>query len=1183
MTSATEKKFIDISNRVLLKILKTRDLESNFWIKPRKMSGYLFPDMKKDEIEKIYTQLIFKNIGNKNWNVEKTSNIDIDVLLPPSCEFVIKQKLANIDHPKYTIQYIRTILDGQKNIEYILRNESEPFSKEKIEILPISQFVYKGPGIFLNKQTNDLFLDFDSDLEKWENIVFGPNTFFTDKKERFFGKKEFLHGEKVTERKLNEIKEQSIDKRFIWKNEKAFPYNSIPTKKEELNREFFFHQRNEKNKKTDLRFDLTKNKIYKSNTIIPVSEYSSIPYITQKNWYKIFKAQIENTLNNETDLTKIKISIPSFIIGNTKNEPLYSSLSQLDYQNISDLALQHNNSQKKQNNFHFIPWTQTTISELSVKNTIINGIYKKNLTLYKTSKQFNTDLFNLKEKTLNTTQLNQFNFRKNDIKETFQESWQSVTPESWMMIYKICFALWLQEIAKDFYKKYGKEILFYVIDLFAALGFDTREVLDQLQLGNSQNSLRIIEKTKKRFDNVAGIDSILPELSEIVWFLRNSARGSKIPKGLLFIGPPGTGKTFLVQAIAGEAQIPVVVQSASALTDMEEKQSGSQRLKNLFEKARELAPCILFIDEIDTLGAARENVMVNTMGENGLLESIYQVSSTKELEENNFISKPKLNGVEDENWKKDQDSSQINEQGVSNIFQSHQEKNQIKQQRLALLMQFLVEMDGLKSLNGVVVIGATNRASVLDPAFTRPGRFEKILEIGLPSKQKRIDILQLYSQNLGIKSNISWDYLGYMTEGLSAADLAAAMNQSSLKAILEETIHTIETIEYGLNTITRQNLITKKPNLKEYKDPFFIKRLASYQAGKAIIHSLLPNHPAITSLSLWPEKNITGFRSKKFKIENISKADLENLIIGLYGGKASEIITLINSEQEISKQAREVETSFFYWESNLGVEDLRTASNLIISMIENWYFYSKKLLFRKSNQITQNQNQYEIQDPLLLDLFQTLYENFKLETKQTRNFENNSQNWLIPCWWQEEIKKYSELIDPAYAQWYRIYLPDPEETERNEEWIPPDQYYNNTKNLQNISNIFIKIKNKREITWNDFYKIDRDYIYQSLVNNSFNKAFCILDKNRELVDYIADYLIRFGTLRQPEMVKILKDFSALNFDKSKEYKSGMNLTMSPKEKNKKNYIYNFEKNWGAFSRRKKTHFINFDFMKKGLN
>jgi ATP-dependent Zn protease len=809
---------------------------------------------------------------------------------------------------------------------------------------------------------------------------------------------------------------------------------------------------------------------------------------------------------------------------------------------------------------NFIPYTETYLQTHKFNTQLTSGTYKKSNSVFTKSKNL-----------------------------PFQDTWEPLTVQSWLIVSQVGFSFLIFKILKGLADNYGRELLVYLLDLVALLGFLDDDLKQEIEIlmGQREKGFRLIYKNQKSFKDIAGMKSLLPEIVEIVWFLRNSARefalSQTLPKGILLTGPPGTGKTLLVQALAGEAQVPVLALSGSSL--LEPGESGALKLEILFQEARRVAPCIVFIDEIDTLAQKREQVLQNSMGTDERLESMLNSP---------ILSQSKATLVFQDTHNTLNGSESHQNYFTNNVTEEIQAKQDLRREKLRILMQFLVELDGIQARNGVIVIGATNRPEMLDLAILRPGRFDRILELGLPGPEKRVDILKLYAQRLGYDRNLSWNYLSQLTEGFSAADLAGVMNQSCLKAILLESHHTLESIEHGIDRITISetralysqtgsvNNLAEDSNLfpsldhriknsgtimqgandinpeshkiknfgtnsipnkiweqldqpdrtkKQYSTS--VLRLAYFQAGKIVLSTLLPHQPPVLLAHLWPrQSNLRSVQiarnTQKYSFRFARKGELEHRIIGCYGGKAAEILFLQKFDSSDS----------YINLSDIGIEDLSFAQLLIRLMIDKWAFYSSSLGAKTLTEIADNKNFQEYKN--LVDKINFLDQTGKdvesINSEQmfeVNNFEKNTSEFitlndeyaekysLIP-WWQYQISNELEFSTRTFSNWYRLYLPDPQEKERNLEWSAPDEFFHKNDKLNAITNSFA---GSTDPNWNDLISIKRDYQIHCFVLQSFNKAIKLLDKNREFLDEIAYKLIQKEILRKYEIESIKNRFT----------------------------------------------------------
>ncbi len=290
------------------------------------------------------------------------------------------------------------------------------------------------------------------------------------------------------------------------------------------------------------------------------------------------------------------------------------------------------------------------------------------------------------------------------------------------------------------------------------------------------------------FDDVAGVDEAKTELYEIVDFLQHQTKysllGAKIPKGVLLVGPPGTGKTLLAKAIAGEAQVPFFSISGSEFIEMFVG-VGASRVRDLFERAKKQAPAIVFIDELDALGKSRTAAGTFTGGND---------------------------------------------------------------EREQTLNQLLAEMDGFESNTGVILLAATNRPEILDPALLRPGRFDRQIVVDRPDKSGRLAILQVHAQNVSLATDVDLDKLAARTPGFAGADLANLINEAALLAARHDrNLVTMadfnEAIERVLTGLEKRSRV-----LNEVEK----KTVAHHEVGHAIVGSLMPGTDKIEKISIVP-------------------------------------------------------------------------------------------------------------------------------------------------------------------------------------------------------------------------------------------------------------------------------------------------------------------------------------------
>jgi cell division protease FtsH len=363
-----------------------------------------------------------------------------------------------------------------------------------------------------------------------------------------------------------------------------------------------------------------------------------------------------------------------------------------------------------------------------------------------------------------------------------------------------------------------------------------------MSFGKSRAKLQGEDQIKVTFADVAGIEEAKEEVSELVEFLRNPGKfqklGGHIPRGVLMLGSPGTGKTLLARAIAGEAKVPFFSISGSDFVEMFVG-VGASRVRDMFDQAKKHAPCIIFIDEIDAVGRHRG----------------------------------------------------------AGLGGGHDEREQT-------LNQLLVEMDGFEGGEGVIVIAATNRPDVLDPALLRPGRFDRQVVIPLPDIRGREAILKVHLRKVPLDDDVKPRVIARGTPGFSGADLANLINEAALFAARENAkVVAMEHMEKAKDKIMmgteRRSMVMSE---KE-------KKLTAYhEAGHAVVGRLVPEHDPVYKVSIIPRGRalgITMFLPEEDKY-SISVLQLESQLASLFGGRVAEEI-VFGSEHVTTGASNDIE------------------------------------------------------------------------------------------------------------------------------------------------------------------------------------------------------------------------------------------------------------------------------------
>ena len=433
-------------------------------------------------------------------------------------------------------------------------------------------------------------------------------------------------------------------------------------------------------------------------------------------------------------------------------------------------------------------------------------------------------------------------------------------------------------------------------------------------IGKSNAKMYVEKSTGVTFKDVAGQDEAKESLQEVVDFLHNPGKytsvGAKLPKGALLVGPPGTGKTLLAKAVAGEAKVPFFSLSGSAFVEMYVG-VGASRVRDLFKQAQQMAPCIIFIDEIDAIGKSRDN----------------QLGSNDEREQT--------------------------------------------------LNQLLAEMDGFESNKGLVLLAATNRPEILDPALLRPGRFDRRIIVEKPDLKGRVDVLKVHSKDVRMDETVDLEAIALATSGAVGSDLANMINEAAINAV-----------KNGRNAVSQSDLFEAVEVVlvgKEKKDRIMSqeeRRIVSYhEVGHALVSALQKDSEPVQKITIVPRTmGALGYVMQTPEEEKFlnTKKELQAMLVVMLAGRAAEEVVFdtvttgaANDIEKATSIARAMITQYGMSEkfgliglesiqnryldgrpvSNCGQETASEIDQEVMKMLKEAYEEAKRLLSEHRNSL----------------------------------------------------------------------------------------------------------------------------------------------------------------------------------------------------------------------------------------